>query len=135
MRILAIDYGEKRMGFAVGNSASKNGFPLDPWQRKKIEHDIEHIKNILSEFEIEKIIIGFPYHMDGSKSPMSNKVESFKKILQKNTRIDIEYVDERLTSFEAEEMLKTIVSRSEKRKKILDSTAAWIMIKNYLEKK
>lgn len=134
MRILAIDYGEKRMGFAVGNTTVKNGFPLNPWQRKKAGMDMEHIKKILTEFEIEKIIIGYPYHMDGSKSPMSKKVEGFKKILEKNTDIRIEFVDERLTSFEAEELLKPMAIRFDKRKKILDSTAAWVMLKNYLDK-
>jgi putative Holliday junction resolvase len=135
MRILSIDYGEKRMGFAVGNSAIKNVFPLNPWQRKKPEHDIEHIKKILSEFEIDKIIIGYPLNMNGSESPMSKKVEAFRKFLKKHTRTDIELVDERLTSFEAEEMLKPIVIGFEKRKKMLDSAAAWIILKNYLEDK
>ncbi len=123
------------MGFAIGDCSRQTPTLLKPLIRKKITRDIEHIRKILSEYEIQKIIIGYPLNMNGSKSTMVQKIEDFRNILKKKIGIDIEYVDERLTSFEAEEMLKPILPDYRKRKKSIDSTAALIILNNYLGKK
>ena len=134
MRILAIDYGEKRMGFALGDTQIKTVLPLEPLIRKKPDSDLNHIKKILTDFGINKIIIGYPLNMNGSRSTITKKVEDFIKILLKNIKIDVEYVDERLSSFEAEEMIKPIIRNQKKRKKVLDSASAWIILRDFMEK-
>lgn len=140
MKILAIDYGEKRMGFAIGEyDSKKNTFrytaTLKPLIRKKSLHDLESIKNIISEYDIQKILIGFPLNMNGSNSTMSTKIERFGEVLRSEIGITPEYVDERLSSFEAREMLKELEPDIHKRKNKLDSTAALVILNNYLEKK
>jgi putative Holliday junction resolvase len=69
--------------------------------------------------------------MDGSRGPIATRVDEFKSLLQKETGIEVQLIDERLTSFEAEELLKPIIGNVRKRKKMIDSTAALIMLKNY----
>lgn len=139
MKILAIDYGEKRMGFAIGSLDSEKKqylttTALKPLNRKINDLDIQVIKKIISDYDIQKIIIGFPLNMDGSKSPMSEKTKHFGNEVKKKTGIAPEYVDERLSSFEAGEMLKAVEPDRRRIKKKLDSTAALVILNNYLEK-
>jgi putative Holliday junction resolvase len=133
MKILAIDFGEKRIGFSIGDSSMKMAIPLTPLNRKNSQHDLEHIKKILEEYEVDKIILGYPLNMNGTPGPITRKVEAFNNFLRKNLNIDIEFIDERLTSFEAEELLKPIIRDHKKRKAIIDSAAALVMLKNYLD--
>ena len=67
MKILAIDYGEMRMGFSIGDTLLKTAVPLFPLQRKGGKEDLVHIENIIHDYEIEKIILGYPLNMNGSK--------------------------------------------------------------------
>ena len=71
--------------------------------------------------------------MDGTKSKISSEVETFAKTLEKKTGLPVELVDERLTSFEAEELLKTIQPDYKKRKKNLDSVSALVLLRSYME--
>lgn len=120
------------MGFSIGNTSMKTAIPLPPMIRKKPEHDLARIKKILDDYEVDKIILGYPLNMNGSQGPGTRKVDAFKSFLCKNIDIKIQLVDERLTSFEAEELLKPLIKNIQKRKKIIDSTAALVMLKNYL---
>jgi putative Holliday junction resolvase len=133
MKILAIDFGLKRIGFAFGNTVIRTAVPIPPAVRKNKEEDIRCIKNLIDEYDIAKIIVGYPLNMDGTKSLITRQVENFTKELKKKTGMDTEFVDERLTSFEAEEELKSIQPDYKKRKKIIDSISAWLMLKSYVE--
>jgi len=83
MMILAIDFGQKRMGFAIGDTSIKSAVPINQINRKDLKLDIGHIKNIIYEYDIERIIIGYPLNMDGTKSQITEKVENFSKLLKK----------------------------------------------------
>jgi len=133
MRILAIDFGEKRMGFATGNTTTRTANPINPLLRKNLQHDMNFIMELIDQYDIDHILLGYPLNMDGSKGKMTQKVEQFKNQLSRKIKIEIEYVDERLSSFEAEEILKSQVSDFRKRKQLIDSVSALILINNYLE--
>lgn len=133
MKLLAIDFGMKRMGFAFGDTTIRTASPIAAIMRKNIEQDIGHIKNLIYEYNITKILIGYPLNMDGTRSKITFQVENFTKQLKKKINIATEFVDERLTSFEAEEILKSYQPDHKKRKKILDSISALIILKNYIE--
>lgn len=135
MKILAIDFGMKRMGFAVGSPAIRTATPIAPLHRNKRspEEDFRHIQTLIDEYDISRIIVGYPLNMDGSKSPITLRVEAFVQRLRKKTDREIECVDERLTSFEAEEELKTIQPDYKKRKKVLDSMSAFVLLRGYME--
>jgi putative Holliday junction resolvase len=133
MKILSIDFGLKRMGFAVGDTALRTAVPITPIRRKNNEQDIRHIKKLIPEYTIDKIIIGYPLNMNGTKSTITLQVENFIKHIKKKIDIETEFVDERLTSFEAEEILKSLQPNYKKRKQILDSISALIILKSYME--
>ncbi len=133
MKLLAIDFGMKRLGFAVGSLFLRTATPIPPLHRKNNDTDIEHIRHLIDEYDISKIIIGYPYHMDGTKSDTGQKVEAFAQQVTEAAGVPIEYIDERLTSFEAEEKLKSHQPDYKKRKKILDSISALVILENYME--
>ncbi len=133
MKILSIDFGLKRMGIALGDSTINSATPLTAIIRQKHDRDINQLNDIIEEYGAEKIIMGYPLNMDGTKSPMTQRVENFAKHLRQATGLVVEFVDERLTSFEAEEMLKADILNYKKRKKLLDSISALIILRSYLE--
>lgn len=136
MKILAIDFGLKRIGFAVGNTFIKSATPIEQLNRKNMDFDLEFITRIIDEYDIQHIIMGHPLNMDGTPGKLAGAVENFKNFLKKRIPqdIDIELVDERLSSFEAEELLKPVQGDYKKRKKVLDSVSAMMLLKDYLEK-
>ncbi len=121
------------MGFAVGDTALRTAVPITPIRRGKKEQDIHHIKKLIPEYDIDKIIIGYPLNMNGTKNKITLQVENFIKHIKKKINIETEFVDERLTSFEAEEVLKSHQPNYKKRKQILDSISALIILKSYME--
>jgi putative Holliday junction resolvase len=137
MKILAIDFGMKRMGFAMGNSAINTAAPLAPLTYKNTKQAITHIKQLIDEYDIVWVLLGYPLNMDGSKSLITRQVERFKTHLNKilEPGIGIEYVDERLSSFEAEEELKSLHPHYKKRNKIIDSMSALVILRRYMELK
>lgn len=133
MKILAIDFGMKRMGFAVGNTDLRTATPIAPMVRQNERQDIIYIQNLLDEYDIGKIIIGYPLNMDGSKSDFTLQVEDFSRQISRRFAIETEFVDERLTSFEADELLKEYQEDYKKRKKVLDSVSALVILRSYIE--
>ena len=129
--ILAIDYGRKRFGFAVGNRAQRTAIPLPQAERKNHRQILAVIRKLIEEFEIGRIVIGYPLNMDGTTSKTCEEVDRFVHLLTKKIALPIDRIEERLTSFEAEEMLKPITSGRRKRKRILDSVSAQVILNNY----
>jgi putative Holliday junction resolvase len=137
MKILAIDFGMKRMGFALGNTDISTAVPIDPIAYKNTNLAIEHIEQLITGYDITQILIGCPLNMDGTKSSITQQVEHFTRRLKKTLApgIPIQYVDERLSSFEAEEELKPLQAGYKKRKKYLDSMSALVILRRFMEEK
>lgn len=137
MKLLAVDFGMKRMGFAIGNTTINTATPIDPLTYKNTKHAVEHIKQLTAEYDITQILIGYPLNMDGSKSSISGQVEHFTRRLKKALApgITTQYIDERLSSFEAEQELKSLHPDYKKRKKIIDSMSALMILRRFMEKK
>jgi len=135
MNILALDYGEKRVGVAIGNSISKTSTPIKSIVNKDRTSLVSNIKKIIQEYEIQFILIGYPLNMNNTESSLSRKVIKFKNKIKVEAGLEIKLIDERLTSFEAEEMLKEIHSDYRKRKEFIDSLSAHILLTDYLERK
>ena len=133
MVILALDYGEKRIGVAVGNSELKTSTPVKPLKNISKELLIFEIKKLIDDYEISLVVIGYPLHMDGSESPMSKKTKKFRKLIVSETGLETKLIDERLTSFEAEEMLKDSRGDIRKSKKFIDSVSAHIILTEFME--
>ena len=133
MNILSIDYGDKRIGFAIGDSERKIPNPLQVIQNNSIPNIIDEIKKIVISYDEEKIVIGIPLNEDSSIGNQSYKVKDFSLLIKKELNIDVVGVDERFSSVDAEKMLLEQDLSRKKRKKVIDALAASIILQRYFE--
>ena len=128
MQIIAFDYGEKKIGVAVGQTATNTSSPLQIIFNKENNINWVSISSILDEWKPDLILIGKPLNMDGSESEMMKKINKFYIKLKSIYDADIEFVDERLTTFEARQILK-----DNKQDDNVDAHAAKILIDSWFE--
>ncbi len=129
MQIVAFDYGEKKIGVAVGQTETNTSSPLQIiFNNNHNKVNWNKISFLLNEWKPDLVIIGKPLNMDGTDSEIMKKVEKFVKHLKTIYDSEYEYIDERLTTFEAKEIL--IENKSD----IVDANAAKILIDNWFNK-
>lgn len=133
MKVLAVDFGTKRIGLAVGDSQTRVATPLGQITAHNRRHVLEEILKRVGEFEIGHIVVGYPLNMDGSRSLTCERVDQFINYLNKRVALPISRVDEKLSSFAAEEMGKEMVNNYRRRKTFLDSLAAQVILQNFFE--
>lgn len=133
MRILCLDVGEKTLGVAVSDPLGYTAQGITTIRRKYIVKDIEELKKIYDEYEVEKIVVGFPKNMNGTLGPASDRVLEFCESLKESFVAPIVMWDERLSTVAAHRiMLEADLSRA-KRKKIVDKVAAVYILQGYLD--
>lgn len=132
-RILGIDYGEKRIGIAVSDPLMIFVSPLATLQNDT--NFWTNFEKLISEYELEKIILGYPYKEDGSKWQVTEKIEKFAEELKKRFKIEVIFMDERYTSALAKSrIIESVTKRSKRRDKgLLDKNAAAIILEDYLK--
>ncbi len=133
MKVLAIDYGSKRLGLAVGNTLTRVATPLGQIAAGNIAAVLAGIQKRIGEFEVERIVVGYPLNADGSRSRTCGQVDRFVNFLRKRLALPVTLVDEKLSSFAAEEMGKEIQNDFRKRKSMLDGISAQVILQNYFE--
>jgi len=133
MNILSIDYGERRIGFAIGNSNRKIATPLSVIQNVSLDSVIENIIQVVKNYEIDSIIIGIPLNEDSTESMQATRVRDFCSKIKKKINLPIMGIDERFTSVNSEKLLLDLDMSRKKRKKYIDSIAATIILQSYFE--
>ena len=132
--ILGFDYGEKRLGVAVSDLLLMTANPVTIIQRSSIEKDIEKIKEIIKEKEVGAIVYGLPLQMDGTEGDTAVAVRKFAEELEKQLNLPYIFWDERLSSRAVESFLiKEIDLSRNKRKQVLDSSAAAYILQGVLD--
>ena len=133
--ILGIDYGQKYIGYAVGNditySSSTQGTIINTNQKKIFQE----IQNLVNEWEIKLIILGLPLNMDDTESKMSKEVRSFQKKIEKSLNIECKLHDERLSSFEAKQQMEIIKKNKKQPNPGIDALAAQVILESWLRGK
>ena len=130
MRILALDVGERRIGLAVSDPLETIAQPLTTILRN--DASIDAIIQIIKEREICEVVVGLPVNMNGSRGPQADGVDEFAHRIVEQIDIPLVFIDERLTTVEAEKlMISADVSRS-KRRATIDSVAAAIILEKRL---
>ena len=127
MQIIAFDFGIKKIGVAVGQTSTYTSSPLQIIINKDDKINWEEINILLNEWKPELIIVGKPLNMDGTDSEIMKKVHKFFQKLKSLYHAKYEYIDERLTSFEARQILAKNISGN------VDANAAKIFIDNWFE--
>lgn len=115
-RVLAIDYGRRRIGLAVSDELRVTAQPLVTLERENRAADLRRLREIARRQSARLIVVGLPLHLDGRVSEMAEEARRFAACIQKATGIPVELVDERLTSWEAAQTLGEMDGRSRVRK-------------------
>ena len=137
MRILGIDYGSKRIGIAVSDplGITAQGVAVIG-KGETYDHDIRELKRIIKKYGgVDEIVVGLPKTMEGKIGPQAEKVLAFVEELKKEFKLNIATWDERLTTLEAEKMLISAGLSREKRKRVIDKSAAANILQTYLDRK
>ncbi len=133
MRIMAVDYGRKRVGIAVTDPQCTISQPLSTLKVISRHQVVQRLSGLIKELDIHRVIVGYPCSLDGMPTEMTHEIEQFIKQLKKKVKVTIELWDERLTSKYAHATLKTMGIR--RHKDTVDQVAACIMLDEYLKKK
>lgn len=132
MNYLGIDYGEKRVGLAFGDDLGL-AVPLPAAVESTQKKRLEHIVRVVKERRIQKIVIGYPYNMDGSVGFKAKEVDAFVVELNKLMDLPVSRVDERLTSHTVESQLKAMNRKADRKTGEVDSRAAALILQDYLD--
>lgn len=132
---LGLDVGRKRLGVAGCDGTGLIATELITIERTSFEQDVAKLKQIVEEREIQILVIGLPYSMDGTLGFQAKQVQKFARKLARALQLPVEYVDERLTSVEAEAQLRTQKGFSSRNKGAIDRRAAAIILQQWLERR
>ena len=132
-RILGIDYGDVRVGLALSDLTQTIAKPFKTLIYNDVNHLISQIQEIVNEQDIEIIVIGIPYNMKGEDTQQTIKVKEFASLVDKNLEVDIKFIDERLTSYEAEQVMHKMNIKTGFNKAKIDKIAASIILQEYLQ--
>ena len=131
---LGIDFGTKRIGLALGNSLTGSARALSVLPNNGGFMDA--INKTIKEWQVTQLIVGLPLNMDGEEQEITRQVKNFARKLKHNTSLPLDFVDERLTSFEAERQFKDLRQNKQakaKNKDQIDAMAAQIILQSYLD--
>lgn len=132
MRILGLDPGEKRIGVAISDPLGITAQGIEVITYTSLEEALEQIKKICLDYEVDKIVIGHPLNMNGSRGPASEKALLFAARLQQMLGVSVVMVDERLSSVSAEKTLISAGVSRKNRRDLKDKLAATLILELYL---
>lgn len=131
-----MDYGTKTVGVAISDALGLTAQGIETIERKeenKLRRTCARIEELIREYEVEKIVLGFPKHMNNDVGERAEKSLEFKAMLERRTGLEVVMWDERLTTVAAERTLIESKVRREDRKKYIDKIAAVFILQGYLD--
>jgi putative Holliday junction resolvase len=132
-RILALDYGTKRIGVALSDELGWTAQPLETFERRTLDWDVAHIAALVGSHNVERVVLGLPLQLDGREGPAVRAMREFTAKLETALSVPVVRWDERMTTKAAEELLIAADVSRKKRKGIVDRIAAAILLRSYLE--
>jgi putative Holliday junction resolvase len=133
MRTLGLDIGDKRIGVAISDPEEILASPLATITREDDKKAIDDIIKLVDQHNVERIVVGLPYSLDGSIGGQANKVMDFTEKLSKYTRASMEIWDERLSTVAVERLLREAGKKKAKKRARLDAAAAAFILQGYLD--
>jgi len=131
-RILALDYGTKRIGVALSDELGWTAQPLETFERRTLDRDIAHIASLVQSHEVGKVVLGLPLQLDGRVGPAILAMREFVEKLEQSLPVPIVLWDERMTTKAAEDFLIAADVSRKKRKGTVDRVAAAMLLQSYL---
>lgn len=132
-RVLGLDVGARRIGIAVSDPLGITAQGLETLHRKNKKYDLGWLRRVIREYEIREIVVGLPLRMSGAEGAQADKIQSFAEDLRKHFKIPVHLWDERLTSAEANRLLRETEMSIEKRARAVDRMAAILILQGWME--
>lgn len=132
MRIMAIDYGDARIGLAVSDLLGMlcgEAWTMEEWD---MERAARRISEEAAKREVERLVLGLPKNMDGSEGPRAEKSRQFKTLLEQSSGLPVSLWDERRSTIEAHAILHASGKKEKKHRKTVDAVAASLILEGYL---
>ena len=132
-RVLGLDVGDRRIGAAISDPLRITAQRLTVIKRHGLDTDVEAVKKLVAQHQVSTVVVGLPLTLRGIQGPQANKVTSFTDRLRKCLDVPVELVDERLTTVQGERALRMTYTSRLRRKQLIDSVAAQLILQHYLE--
>lgn len=133
-RILALDVGSKTIGLAVSDPLGITAQGLETIRRKNKRADFERLQELIRQYDIGEIVVGYPLRMSGAAGPQAEKMSAFAEELRRRTGLPVHLWDERLTSAEANRVLRESAISIRRRAEAVDRLAAVLILQSFLER-
>ncbi len=136
MRIMGLDYGSRTVGVAVSDALGLTAQAVETVTREeenKLRKTLRRIEELAGEYEVDRIVLGYPKHMNNTLGDRTEKTEAFKEMLERRLGLPVILWDERLTTVAAERILMESGVRREDRKAVVDKVAAGLILQGYLD--
>jgi putative holliday junction resolvase len=131
-RILALDVGKKRIGLAVSDELGLTAQGLETLARTRVREDVRALDEVVRSFEVQTLLVGAPLHMSGDESRQSEYTRDFAQRLAQELNLPVIFWDERLTSKEAERLLREAGATLAQKRKAVDRMSAVLLLDSYL---
>jgi putative Holliday junction resolvase len=131
-RVLALDYGTKRIGVALSDELGWTAQPLETFERRTLDRDVAHVASLVQAHAVREVVLGFPLQLDGREGPAIQAMRNFAAHLKQGLPVPLVLWDERLTTKAAEDLLIAADVSRKKRKGAVDRVAAAILLQSYL---
>jgi putative Holliday junction resolvase len=132
-RILGLDVGDVRIGVALSDPLGITAQRLTVLERKALAKDIGMVRDLITQHEVTRVVMGLPLTMQGERGIQAQKVEAFAAALERTGTVPITFVDERLTTVQGERVLREIGTPGRKRKQVIDQIAAQLILQQFLD--
>jgi len=131
--VLGLDVGARRIGLAVSDQLGITAQGLETLQRKNKKYDLAFLNRIIRQYDVKEIVVGLPLRMSGSEGVQAEKIQAFAEDLRKHFKLPVHLWDERLTSAEANRLLRETNLSIEKRSQAVDRMAAILILQGWME--
>ncbi|MGO9518087.1 MAG: Holliday junction resolvase RuvX [Candidatus Korobacteraceae bacterium] len=132
-RILALDFGSKNIGLAVSDELGLTAQGLPTLRRSNKRNDFDHLRRAIRQFGVGEIVLGLPLRMSGLEGVQAEKVHAFAEELRRRFKLPVHLYDERLTSVEANRVLRESEMSIQRRAEVVDQLAAVLILQSFLE--
>lgn len=132
-RILAIDFGARNMGLAVSDELGLTAQGLPTYRRSNKKADFDHLRRLIRQYGVGEIVMGLPLRMSGDEGIQADKVQVFAEELRRKFKLPVHLFDERLTSVEANRVLRETEMSIRRRAEVVDQVAAVLILQSFLE--
>ncbi len=132
-RVLGLDYGTRRIGAAVSDPRRSIATPLEVYERRDPQRDALHYQELVREHDVDRIVVGLPLHTGGGEGDLAKQARTFGAWLTRHTGVPVAFHDERYSTVDADEVLRSAGFKLRDRKAKRDMLAARILLQNYLD--